>query len=1214
MTLAKRTPGTPLSEAELQQRRDAARARWAAVGAIAAGAAGAAALEAGLGAAGQGAARLARWHTNRRADRAADRVEARQRAFDEGVGQRVASIGRKKRPLAEYSTFLGRDIARRRFDEGELLAGRSVPDSRHHEGLPIDAALQENRRQIADMEQLKARVDAAPKTRPKILVEGGERIQQKDIGTRRLPNLPQPEVDVDHPDVDHRATHRDPTMEEPKEEAPRPKKQKAQLQLKQKLEPLFDGEGKRVLDPDGKPAFRVIHEQADPAPPPAAGEPKATEPKARSKKPRGRRAVVRYQPGKVIQQGLYEAPAQVWPQAPTVKRWRSQMIQRLMERAERVEAMARRQVAVQSNRWKARGFGLARTALTHLPRATFRSTATAGLIGGAATGLGLWARQQLGKRSPEAIAAAARATATEVSDAQAAAGNYRKGRVHMHGLEIVIETPKGVVRSGVGRNGKRWSVRMPAHYGYLRRTEGADGDQLDVYLLDGAHDKYKPVFVIDQHNPGSGHFDEHKCVLGASSEVQAVETYDAAFNDQSGPRRRRAVTMLSLPAFVAWVRSGNTTEALGKAALHVRRFEPPLRKADEEEAEDDGPEEVPGERRLARAIARMLNEWRENPLQATSTVAQTAMMHALAPLEAAANAGASQLVLDFDRPSGRRIEWDFDVRDPRVARSIQDFKFKLSGRITSETQETIRRALTDGAEQGQTIPQQARAIREAIGLSPQQARWVSNYRAELERGEYGKAMARALRDRRHDPRLNRMIDQGAFLEDAQIDAMVDNYAKRVLAYRATTIARTEALRASNLGAVTNTSLFLRENPSFTVEKVWIATKDDRTRPDHVELDGKSVIGMETPFRLESGDTIRWPHDDQAPARQVVNCLLPGAEVFAVDVRAASRREYDGEAITIETVGGAKLTCTINHPILTERGWVAAQFLQEGDSVIRAARGDWNAVVDDHQHAPPCIEEIEDALHLSGLSRLQVAGAMDFHREGVAGEVRVVLADGQLVGDQHTALGQPSSQAALLGRHPVSQALLRSRLGGQPRLVSLAAKAGRVGGAHLGLARTLAHLRPLGDLGLTTCPRSAAVLAEHPADDVPGDAVLLGEGERRGAAIEGGEHRRKVAGLPAAATIPGGAGDASLLQEAVEPGHANLPLVANLLLGEPGLVERDQIRSVVRFPWKGHVYNLETESGLYIADGIISHNCRCTVAFRVRRRAEYGQLTAAAVEP
>jgi hypothetical protein len=44
---------------------------------------------------------------------------------------------------------------------------------------------------------------------------------------------------------------------------------------------------------------------------------------------------------------------------------------------------------------------------------------------------------------------------------------------------------------------------------------------------------------------------------------------------------------------------------------------------------------------------------------------------------------------------------------------------------------------------------------------------------------------------------------------------------------------------------------------------------------------------------------------------------------------------------------------------------------------------------------------------------------------------------------------------------------------------------------------------------------------------------------------------------------------------------------------PGNIFVDNVVSVDRQFFSGHVYNLETEDGFYFADGILCHNCRCT---------------------
>lgn len=152
--------------------------------------------------------------------------------------------------------------------------------------------------------------------------------------------------------------------------------------------------------------------------------------------------------------------------------------------------------------------------------------------------------------------------------AQAAAGNYRKTHAIVAGLPIAIETPLDRMRRGVGPDGTPWAVRMPAHYGDVKRSEGADGDGIDVYVGPEAHRARElPVFVIDQVDAETGEFDEHKCCIGFATGRDALRVYESAFSDGKGRLRVGAVTNMSFAAFRTWLDSGDTIAALSAKAV-----------------------------------------------------------------------------------------------------------------------------------------------------------------------------------------------------------------------------------------------------------------------------------------------------------------------------------------------------------------------------------------------------------------------------------------------------------------------------------------------------------------------------------------------------------------------------------------------------------------------------------------------------------------------
>ncbi len=157
---------------------------------------------------------------------------------------------------------------------------------------------------------------------------------------------------------------------------------------------------------------------------------------------------------------------------------------------------------------------------------------------------------------PDALAVARSAVDHFPTDAQKLAGNYRKEHLWFQGIPIAIENKKGSVRSGVDGAGKSWSCIVPADYGYLKRTVGADSDQIDVYL--GPDPNSPLVVIVNQIDRRTGRFDEHKCLLGFKSETDALDTYKRAFSDGKGAERIGSVQVLSVDAFKDWLKRGDT--------------------------------------------------------------------------------------------------------------------------------------------------------------------------------------------------------------------------------------------------------------------------------------------------------------------------------------------------------------------------------------------------------------------------------------------------------------------------------------------------------------------------------------------------------------------------------------------------------------------------------------------------------------------------------
>ena len=138
----------------------------------------------------------------------------------------------------------------------------------------------------------------------------------------------------------------------------------------------------------------------------------------------------------------------------------------------------------------------------------------------------------------------------ELRGQRKAAGNYKMEHRRVDGHNVSIENPKGSVRRGKGEDGKEWQTTMQNDYGYIRGTEGVDGDHIDVFLSDTP--EQGDVFVIDQLDK-DGNFDEHKVMYGFPSAEAAREAYLS--NYEPGWTGLGAITHVSKEEFKKWLGS-----------------------------------------------------------------------------------------------------------------------------------------------------------------------------------------------------------------------------------------------------------------------------------------------------------------------------------------------------------------------------------------------------------------------------------------------------------------------------------------------------------------------------------------------------------------------------------------------------------------------------------------------------------------------------------
>jgi uracil-DNA glycosylase len=282
--------------------------------------------------------------------------------------------------------------------------------------------------------------------------------------------------------------------------------------------------------------------------------------------------------------------------------------------------------------------------------------------------------------------------------------------------------------------------------------------------------------------------------------------------------------------------------------------------------------------------------------------------------------------------------------------------------------------------------------------------------------------------------------------------------------------------------------------------------------------------------------------DAIRIHNTISCFPGDTIVEAAGVQRGYRRWYEGDVVTIETRAGV-LTGTPNHPVLTQQGWIALGELHGGDYLVRGALSQGMQRSDPHvEYRPAPFAQVYEALAMAGVTRRVVGRTVDFHGDGGNGDVDVVALHRVL----HASTVDPSDELAeelvldAPDRPPVALLADRASFDTVADLLRALDEPTRrlVGGRYEG--RTALHIEALPAASL----RVGAIAELDP----------------------GGEQRRAQTRLTYA------------------------PLDRERRHALPRPIAADQVIKIKRTRYSGHVYNLQTTSAQYLANGFIVHNC------------------------
>lgn len=399
----------------------------------------------------------------------------------------------------------------------------------------------------------------------------------------------------------------------------------------------------------------------------------------------------------------------------------------------------------------------------------------------------------------------------------------------------------------------------------------------------------------------------------------------------------------------------------------------------------------------------------------------------------------------------------------------------------------------------------------------------------------------------------------------------------------------------------------RANSDVIAGVVWLSTLDGRTTDICMARSGKQYtlegepVGHSIPFN--GGPPAHW------------NCLPADARISACGrITGVSKRWIDADLVVIKVAAGNEIACTPNHPILTDRGWVAAHFINHADKIacgalaVREGTREW-----DDQNIVPTIKDVTEAF-LAARKVLPVPvplTAKDFHGDGADSEVAVVWSDRFLSGEFEARGTEVRNKSIFVNR----AAAILSRLVGLSHFDVL------LNGPS---SAALSYIRRFGKFLaiLEGGPAHSGELLLAPVSS--GDAVLFKD------CINGGDaDARSVLDASDANTIGkhsddfglgsrafphiqdqgrfalGKNANSAFLKETDDDTVRDAKLQGDLLNGKYGLVAFNKIESIGKRAFSGHVYNLETVDGYYVANGIVTHNCRSSIVPKTKTFRELG---------
>ena len=374
-----------------------------------------------------------------------------------------------------------------------------------------------------------------------------------------------------------------------------------------------------------------------------------------------------------------------------------------------------------------------------------------------------------------------------------------------------------------------------------------------------------------------------------------------------------------------------------------------------------------------------------------------------------------------------------------------------------------------------------------------------------------------------------------------------------------------------------------------IEKyTWSTSGDERVRPTHRDNDGLEFYWGQPPATGHPGHEIQ--------------CFPGSVRINPAGLQASVAYRYIGQLVEILLTDGIKITTTPNHPILTESGWKAASAVDEGDKLLKHCRG--SSLAPGSLYPEICNgDSSAEQLHrlLGGLDDVGRARgrAVDLHGEPALGheEIEEVAVPVKL----RECLESMSLQ--MFSNLGFESSNLRTMADGDSLPSSVAS--GFVGVARERFTLLGGESSHPDAVRFTGSPWFQSDVIQAAIDYAPIDSKLLGHSlgglasvpALKDMGVEMGSPTGRELGGPRLQAKVRHAGSGNLAADSqlgcdLFDRMASVPQVSNGGMVGPATFEPVRILGVRHVSYDGPVYSFQTATGLILANGICTHNCRC----------------------